>query len=169
MRASIPGLLAAVLTLAACSGAQFSPVQLQGDPMSISALAGSWAGEYAGGAGGRAGSLSFNLRSGSDSLYGDVTMTDPTGQAIRAVDAAEIHRTHVQSPQQLRIDFVAVRADSVRGTLEPYMSPDCNCVVGTTFLGQRSGNEIKGTFETRSGGQLRAQGTWAVKRTASGG
>jgi hypothetical protein len=164
------GRLAAVLALAGCSNPQFTPVQLQGDPTSIAALAGAWVGEYSGGAGGRAGSISFNLRSGSDSLYGDVTMTDPSGQAIRAADAAEIHRAHVQSPQGLRIDFVAVHSDSVRGTLEPYTSPDCSCVVGTTFLGRRSGNEIKGTFETRSGGQLRAQGSWAVKRvTGSAG
>ena len=166
MRASILGSLAAAFTLAACSSPQFTPIQLQGDPMSIAALAGAWVGEYSGGAGGRAGSISFNLRSGSDSLFGEVTMTDPTGQAIRAADAAEIHRMHVRTPQNLRIDFVAVHSDSLRGTLEPYTSPDCGCVVGTTFIGHRSANEIRGTFETRSGGQLRAQGTWAVKRVA---
>ena len=168
MRATLFGSLAAVLVLSGCS-TQYTPVQLQGDPTSISSLAGAWAGEYSGGAGGRAGTIAFNLRSGSDSLYGDVTMTDPAGQTIQAADAAEIHRMHVRSPQQLRIDFVAVQLDSVRGTLEPYTSPDCKCVVNTTFHGQRSGNEIKGTFETRGTGQIRAQGIWSVKRVGSAG
>jgi hypothetical protein len=35
------------------------------------------------------------LRSGTDSLYGDVVMVDPRGQTIRAADPAEVHRLHV--------------------------------------------------------------------------
>jgi hypothetical protein len=155
----------AVAVVVACQSAPQVPVRLQGDPTSLSRLAGSWTGSYWGGAGGRGGSLSFALRSGSDSLYGDVTMVDPRGQAIRAADRSDIHAAHVRSAQQLRIDFVAIRADSVRGVLEPYIAPDCECAVTTTFLGQVRGDEIKGTFQTRNAGRVQAEGAWEMKRT----
>jgi hypothetical protein len=165
MRHRVIATLSAVLALG-CSVRQ-TPVRLQGDPTSIARLAGSWSGEYWGGAGGRGGSLTFSLRSGTDSLYGDVVMVDPRGQTIRAADPADVHRLHVASPQQLRIDFVAVRADSVRGTLEPYVSPDCECTATTTFVGAVKGDRIDGTFTTRSGGREMAQGKWEMKRTSA--
>ncbi|MEO8563347.1 MAG: hypothetical protein ABI601_14785 [bacterium] len=154
----------ALLSAAGCQSQQFMPVQLQGDPLSISSLAGMWVGEYWGAAAGRGGSLTFTLRSGSDSLYGDVTMVDPAGQAIRAADTPDAHRTHMGASQQLRIDFVAVHADSVRGTLEPYVAPDCQCIVSTTFVGQMRGSEMKGTFATSNAGRVRAEGTWEMHR-----
>jgi len=157
----------AVFLVTGCQSTPQRPVRLEGDPASLARLAGTWSGQYWGGAGGRGGSLSFTLRSGSDSLYGDVAMVDPRGQTIRAADPASVHAMHVASPQQLRIDFVAVRADSVRGVLEPYIAPDCECTVNTTFFGQVRGNEIKGTFQTRNGGRVQAEGSWEMKRTGT--
>jgi len=154
----------AVALITGCGSASQMPVRLQGDPASMARLAGTWTGQYWGGGGGRGGSLSFTLRSGTDSLYGDVTMIDSRGQQIRAADPTGEHAMHVRSPQQLRIDFVAIRADSVRGILEPYVAPDCNCTVSTTFVGQVRGNEIKGTFQTRNGGRVQAEGAWEMKR-----
>jgi hypothetical protein len=148
-----------------CRTAPQAPVRLQGDATSLARLAGTWSGQYWGGSGGRGGSLSFSLRGGSDSLYGDVTMVDPRGQQIRAADPAGVHATHVRSSQQLRIDFVAIRTDSVRGVLEPYVAPDCECTVTTTFTGQIRGNQIAGTFQTRNGGRVQAEGSWEMKRT----
>jgi hypothetical protein len=166
MRHAMFGTLALAVT-AACHAAPQMPVRLQGDPASMARLAGSWSGQYWGGAGGRGGSLSFTLKSGSDSLYGDVSMIDPRGEPIRAADASGVHAMHVASPQQLRIDFVAIRADSVRGVLEPYLAPDCQCAVSTTFVGQVSGDEIKGTFQTRNAGRVQAEGTWEMKRSGA--
>ncbi|MFL5617465.1 MAG: hypothetical protein ACJ79A_03615 [Gemmatimonadaceae bacterium] len=163
MRRTLIGALVVALA-AGCRTTPQASVQLQGDPGSLARLAGSWAGQYWGGAGGRGGSLSFTLRSGSDSLYGDVTMVDPRGQPIRAADPQGVHAMHVGSPQQLRIDFAAVRADSIRGVLEPYIGPDCQCTLNTTFFGQVRGSEIKGTFQTRSGGRMQADGSWEMKR-----
>jgi hypothetical protein len=94
-------------------------------------------------------------------------MVDPRGQMIRAADPAEVHRLHVASPQQLRIDFVAVQADSVRGTLEPYVAPDCECTATTTFVGAVNGDRIDGTFVTRSGRREMAQGRWEMKHTSA--
>jgi hypothetical protein len=143
---------------------QSTPVPFRGDPVSITRLAGSWTGEYWGGAAGRGGSLAFTLRSGTDSLFGDVTMVSSTGQPLRPADPVEAHRAHVQTAQQLRIDFVAAQADSVRGTLEPYISPDCECIVGTAFVGQVHGDAISGTFETRNAGRVIATGRWEMHR-----
>jgi hypothetical protein len=161
-RTLIAGL--AVALVVACSTTPQVPVRLQGDPTSISRLAGDWSGEYWGASGGRGGSLSFSLRSGTDSLYGDVTMIDPRGQTIRSADPANVHAQHVRSPQQLRIDFVAVRDDSLRGVLEPYIAPDCDCAVSTTFSGQVKGDRITGTFQTRNSGRVQAEGNWEMKR-----
>ena len=158
------GMLALAIT-AACRTVPQAPVRLQGDAAAMARLAGSWSGQYWGGAGGRGGSLSFTLKSGSDSLYGDVAMIDPRGEPIRAADPSGVHAMHVASPQQLRIDFVAIRADSIRGVLEPYVAPDCQCAVSTTFVGQVSGDQIKGTFQTRNAGRVQAEGTWEMKRT----
>ena len=157
----------AVAFLAGCQSTPQRPVHLEGDPTSLARLAGSWTGQYWGGSGGRGGSLSFTLRSGSDSLYGDVSMVDPRGQTIRAADPASVHAQHVASPQQLRIDFVTIRADSVRGVLEPYVAPDCECTVNTTFVGQVRGNEMKGTFQTRNAGRVQAEGSWEMKRSGT--
>jgi hypothetical protein len=162
-------LVALALALSTACRTQNMPVRLQGDPVSIAWLAGSWAGEYWGGAAGRGGSLAFTLRSGTDSLYGDVTMVGSAGQPLQPADPMEVHRMHVQSAQQLRIDFVTAHADGVRGTLEPYVSPECTCTVNTTFIGRMRGDEITGTFETRSAGRVIAAGQWAMHRVSDGG
>ncbi|HEX7978570.1 MAG TPA: hypothetical protein VF461_08210 [Gemmatimonadaceae bacterium] len=165
-RAIIAGTV--VMLLAGCRTTPQVPVQLQGEPSAIARLAGAWVGEYWNGAGGRGGSLGFSLRNGSDSLYGDVTMLDPHGQQLRAADPMEAHRLHVQSPTRLRIDLVIAQGDSVHGVLEPYISPDCECAVSTTFFGRVSGNRIDGRFETRSAGRVRAEGKWELERKRGG-
>jgi hypothetical protein len=145
------------------------PVRVDGDPVSIAWLAGSWTGEYRGGNAARSGSLDFTLRRGTDSLYGDVTMVGSTGQPLRPADPLDVHRSHVQAPQQLRIDFVAVHADVVQGTLEPYISPDCECIVVTTFVGHVRGDAIAGIFATRNAGHVIAEGRWEMHRVGDDG
>jgi hypothetical protein len=157
--------LAAVLGVA-CQSHQM-PVRLQGDPVAIASLAGRWTGEYRGGAGGRAGSLTFTLRSGSDSLYGDVTMIDSKGQQLRHADPLNLHQMHVVSTQALRIEFAVAEADSVRGTIERYIAPDCDCVVTSTFVGRVQGDRITGRFETRNAGRALADGSWEMKRVGA--
>jgi hypothetical protein len=58
----------------------------------------------------------------------------------------------------LPIDFVAVHADVVENALEPYVSPDCDCIVSTTFVGQVRGDEIAGSFAKRSAGRVITEG-----------
>jgi hypothetical protein len=145
------------------------PVRIEGDPVSIAWLAGSWTGEYWGGNAARSGSLDFTLGRGTDSLYGDVSMVGATGQPLRPADPMDVHRSHVRAPQRLRIDFVAVHADVVQGTLEPYVSPDCECIVVTTFVGQVRGHAIAGMFATQSEGHVIAEGRWEMHRVEDDG
>jgi len=156
----------AIAVLSACASSS-TPVRVRGDPVTIAWLAGSWDGEYWGGSGGRRGSLSLHLESGTDSLYGDVLMTDPRGNVVQSADPTVVHQQHVQSSQRLRIQFVAAHSDSVRGVLEPYVSPDCQCTVSTAFVGKVQGNEVTGTFATRRASEVWAQGFWRMTRTGS--
>jgi hypothetical protein len=165
MRRVILGSLVFAL-VAGCRSIPPTPVQLQGSPVTIARLAGTWVGEYWGGAAGRGGSVTFSLRAGSDSLYGDVTMVDARGQQLHSVDPMDVHRAHVQSSQHLRIDIVMAQGDSVRGVLEPYIAPDCECAVSTMFFGAVNGDRITGRFETRNRGEVRAAGSWELKRVS---
>ncbi|HET9012088.1 MAG TPA: hypothetical protein VFN38_09765 [Gemmatimonadaceae bacterium] len=153
----------AVVLSAGCR-TQNLPVQLQGEPTAIAWLAGDWGGEYWGGQSGRSGTINFFLAPGTDSAYGDVTMLTPVGRPLVPVDAMDEHRLHVRAAQSLRIDFVSVAGGEVTGMLEPYLSPDCDCAVSTTFRGRVSGNVISGTFVTSSKTGLRSEGLWRVTR-----
>lgn len=154
-----------MLLALACSSQPLSSVRLQGDPRSIASLAGRWGGEYWGASAGRRGSLSFEVRPGTDTLYGDVTLMDALGNMVRPADPADVHRLHVRAPQLLRIEFVMASQDSLRGVLEPYVSPDCDCVVTTSFAGALDKDRITGTFETRSASVgVLAHGFWRMER-----
>jgi hypothetical protein len=154
------------LSLVAAVACQYrpTPISLQGEPSSIAALRGQWSGEYWGKVSERRGSLSFSIAATGDSAFGDVIMFSPQGQQIRPLDAAPQHRLHSASSQALRIDFVRVGASMVSGTLEPYIAPDCECQVSTTFTGNVQGDTIRGTFITngRQGGNR--DGNWMMTR-----
>jgi hypothetical protein len=81
-----------------------------------------------------------------------------------AADNPAQHRLHARSPQVLQVSFVAVADARVSGTLEPYLAPDCQCVVHTTFTGSISGDVVKGTFVTRVPGGAEQGGRWKVMR-----
>jgi hypothetical protein len=144
---------------------QAPPVSLQGDDTDISVIAGRWSGEYTGVQSGRSGSILFTVQAGKDTAYGDVMMTPQLNQTLRAADhGTPAHGQHVSTPDLLRVTFIRVRGGSIEGSLEPYVAPDCNCVVTTVFRGRLAGNEIKGDFETRGEGGLRQGGSWSVTR-----
>jgi hypothetical protein len=66
----------------------------------------------------------------------------------------------------LFIRFVNVEDNRVSGAMEPYPSPDCECMLHTTFTGLRRGNRIEGTFLTRHEdcGMKTESGTWWAER-----
>ena len=151
-------------TLAACRY-QRTPVPLQGAPGDIGALAGSWEGEYFGAESRRNGSIMFTVQAGRDTAYGDVVMEVSPGQRITAADVTSgAHVAHARAPDILHVTFVNVRGGFVEGILEPYVAPDCNCVVTTTFRGTVQGDVVRGNYLTTGTVGLRQTGTWSVRR-----
>jgi hypothetical protein len=160
-------LLLLAVTASALAGCrhQAPGVSLQGDDSDISGIAGRWSGEYAGAQSGRSGSILFTVQAGKDTAYGDVMMTPQINQTLRAADhGTAAHGLHVSSPEMLRVTFIRVRGGSIEGSLEPYVAPDCNCVVTTVFRGTLSANRIEGDFVTRGASGLQQQGRWSVTR-----
>lgn len=131
------------LVVAACGAGQ-KEVAVQGTDMDLARVAGDWQGEYKGNESGRTGPVSFSLQMGSHTAEGQVVMGGAT---------------------PLKIEFVKVKQDEVKGTIAPYTDPNCSCQVETTFLGTLGDDVINGSFESRisTTGQLQT-GTWSVSR-----
>jgi hypothetical protein len=155
--------LVAAAAVGACRS-QPSLVPLQGSPPEIAALAGEWSGEYGGAQSGRSGSIVLRITAGGDTAYGDVVMVANTGQRPVAAHDAREHQAHARSAEVLRVAFVRVGAGQVSGVLEPYVAPDCQCRVTTSFSGTVRDNVIEGTFVTRGAGALEQSGRWRVSR-----
>ena len=155
----------ALVTLLGGCRYQPTPVPLQGAPADISALAGTWEGTYESAQSGRSGTFTLDVRAGKDTAFGDVVMTPRAGQPFTAADVdSPAHALHSPSPQVLRITFVRVIGGMVEGTMEPYMAPDCQCVVTTVFQGVVNRNTINGEYVTHGAMGLRQQGTWNAER-----
>jgi hypothetical protein len=155
-----------LLALTAC-GASRSPVPVVGTSNDLSALAGEWAGDYSSAESGRSGSISFTLRSASDSAFGDVTMI-PAGlgrplQPWRGGDNMT-GASQVAPSTTLTIRFVRVQAGHVSGTLDPYADPQNGQRLLTTFTGEVKGNTIDGTYTTRLPSGETQSGRWTVQR-----
>ncbi|HSJ15441.1 MAG TPA: hypothetical protein VK939_13550 [Longimicrobiales bacterium] len=155
--------LALVAVLLACGGMS-TRVPLYGD---VSRLTGEWRGQYTSDESGRAGSIAFRLEAGRDTARGDVLMFVP-----RAPNEAPSFQPAGQpaplppDARPLRIRFVQVDADRVRGRLDPYPDPACGCMVETIFEGRLQGDVITGTFTTRHLERDRVQrGRWHVHRS----
>ena len=156
--------IALAALLAACRY-QPTPVPLIASAADISALAGDWSGEYSSVQSGRSGTISFTIRSGKDTAWGDVLMTPKRGAGIRAADANTLeHARHESLPELLQVTFVRVSGGMIEGTLEPYTAPDCQCVVTTVFQGTLKGNQIDGQYVTHGSMGLRQDGVWSMQR-----
>jgi hypothetical protein len=156
---------AGLVSICAC-GSSKNPapaVPVAGTRSSIASLAGRWEGEYSSEATGRSGSVVFDLKPGDTVARGDVLMV-PRGahapaEASRLPGTSETLQT---MPQVLRIGFV------VKGTMDPYRDPDCDCEVQTTFVGRVSGDTIEGTFTTTGAGASPiTTGRWKMTRKKS--
>ena len=158
-------LLATVLITAACA-ANPSPVPMVGPSRDLSALAGEWNGEYRSDETGRSGVITFKLQAGADTAFGDVLMI-PRETMPAMPEPQAMPDTRRAIPQVLIIRFVRVRAGEISGTINPYRSPDCGCLLSTVFRGQMRGDRIDGTFLIRhSENDMPPQrGTWWASRT----
>lgn len=128
----------------------------------MAVLSGDWDGSYWTASSAARGKLKLFIGAGVESEYGDVTLTTPLGEHPIA-DEGPAHRAHTRLAQSLRIDLARVVDGRLMGVLEPYVSPDCGCVVTTTFSGAISGDTIRGTFARRgNGGDV--DGEWMAIR-----
>ena len=162
MRAGVA--LLALLMATACRYRP-EPIPIQGARDDIARLAGTWVGEYSGTTSGRNGSITFMLKAGTDSAFGDVLMV-PRGamNELSPADNPVEHQRHAGSAQVLRISFVSISAHRVTGTLEPYIAPDCDCTVRTAFTGTIGVDAVEGTFVSRAPGGYEQIGRWRVVR-----
>jgi hypothetical protein len=156
--------LLTVLALGGCSSttSPAPPVPVSGSSAEVSALAGRWEGSYSSEATGRSGSIVFELHPGDQVARGDVLMIPKDGSgAETAVPAQSIHGM----PQVLTISFVSAEGGVLKGTMNPYRDPQCECEVQTTFVGRLSGDTIEGTFTTTPnvGGRI-TTGHWSMTR-----
>jgi hypothetical protein len=154
--------LAALALAAACSSNPAPPVPVQGSD--LSALSGRWIGDYSSTETGRSGSIVFELRSGDKTAHGDVLMKPrQDGGSTSTPSTSEALRT---MPQMLNISFVSATGGTLRGTMDPYRDPECDCQVQTTFVGSFAGKDkISGTFTTTpQGAGTISTGRWMVSR-----
>ena len=136
-------LISIAFAAAACGGSQ-QDVAVRGNDMDLARVQGDWEGTYTGTDSGRTGQVKFSLQLGHHTADGEVVMNGAT---------------------PLKIEFVNVKKNEVKGTIAPYTDPTCSCEVSTTFTGTLSDNAINGQFETKVSktGQVQT-GTWSVER-----
>lgn len=155
--------LVAALAWGCASQNPAPPVPVEGGD--LSALAGHWVGEYSSAETGRTGSIVFELKSGDKIAHGDVLMkpkeeTDSGGSKLPGGNDPMRG-----APQILNINFVNASGGVLRGTMDPYRDPACDCRVVTTFVGRLSGDTIEGTFTTTpEGAGTLTTGRWRMTR-----
>jgi hypothetical protein len=136
-------------------------IEISADDFDVSPLIGQWSGEYANPETGRSGTVAFTLRAGESAAFGEVVMV-PNTAALGVPSGSS-----AQARTPLRINFIRKEGGGVVGTLDPYVDPECNCRVKTTFQGKFSDSAtIEGTFATEgvAGGRAPTGGNWRVKR-----
>ena len=144
-----------------------APVPVVGDSWSITDIAGEWTGEYRGTNNNRTGSIYFKLAAGRDTAFGDVVMAPRLSLNGAYTDHSPIvPRVPKDRPRTLFIRFVRVENDRVSGVMDPYLSPDCDCLLSTAFSGVRRGDRIQGTYVTqhRECDMPPERGTWWAER-----
>jgi hypothetical protein len=160
--------LLAILPVAACSSSQ-QPIRVLADMADLARLRGAWYGEYGSAETGRNGTIDFTLEAGKDWAYGSVVMS------VRYLETPLQFPEQIQGPQlrwkifrNLTVNFVAVDDGMIRGTMDPYLDPLCNCTVTTTFEGKIDKDSISGTYSTMTSTLGPAtKGIWKANRKKS--
>ena len=158
----------ALTVLTACAWKR-TPVPVITDNGSSALLVGTWSGEYKSRDTGRSGSITFEMASEKDTAYCDVVMV-PKVQTLQSTTREPQYQPMrgESLAQPLKIRLIRLGEGRVSGTLDPYLDPECNCPVSTTFEGTIvNGNTIEGTFITQGAGVQTSSGTWKVKRQAA--
>jgi hypothetical protein len=165
---SLPVGLAALL--AACSSQQSPAPEIPvgaAKKSDRSALVGKWFGEYSSQDTGRSGSIVFEFKEG-ETAHGDVLMWPKGSRNVMAPSEVKaLPEDQLKTmPQILQISFVEAKGGYLTGNMDPYIDPDCNCEVHTTFGGSIDGEVIVGDFtiERLDHPGKAAKGKWKVTR-----
>ena len=156
----------AVLAMAGL-GCRYRPevVPVWGHTGDLNRLAGEWTGEYSSPDSRRTGTIAFLITAHGDSAFGEVHMVIPVEESLpRPVDLVTEHSAHAQSSDRLSVQFVRIAGGGVRGELEPYIAPDCECRVRTVFTGTIDDGVVSGTFLTTTDWGGTQAGRWRVVR-----
>lgn len=161
-------IISVVLLFWGCNTARI-PVDLFGGSVDLSLLEGEWKGEYFSKDTGRSGTLEFTLTTEKERAFGNVLMI-PRGsqEPYRPAGFRDKAEVDPRFPELLTISFVKVMGGKVRGELTPYMDPDMQRRLYTTFEGVVMEDTIEGTFESRiEGSPIYFYGQWIVYRRKS--
>jgi hypothetical protein len=155
-------------------------VPVMGSSSARAKLVGRWEGEYKSAATGRSGTIVFEFK--KDVGRGDVLMmpkgaTEPLRpahpesaagrDAQTKPDSSTVDET-LRTMQVLNIRFIETSEGALAGVLDPYIDPNCNCEVKTSFNGAIHGDRIEGTFTSKPiAGGPEATGQWSVTRKSS--
>ncbi len=140
-------------------------VPIWGDIGDMDRLAGKWAGEYSSPDSRRTGTITFTITAHGDSAFGEVLMAIPAEENLpRPRSLVTGHSDHAGSADLLSVQFVRVAGGGVRGELEPYIAPDCECRVRTMFTGTIDGDAVSGGFLTTTDWGGKQEGRWRVVR-----
>jgi hypothetical protein len=156
---------ATVLGAMACASVTPPPIPVIGTRAAIDSLAGEWRGSYSSPAAGRDGTITFILMAGRDTANGEVIMIPSAfGVPMQPVESRVGEPRPL--PRVLTITFVRTGDGRVRGTLDEYIDPDCECAMYAWFTGTFTGpDKIAGTFETVTRRDDRVmRGEWSVTR-----
>lgn len=142
-----------------------APVPMEGSRAELDSLSGTWSGTYQVSGGSRHGVVRFTMRTGADTAHGEVEIT--FARALRLYGDATDEQLPRSPCRVLEISFVRVEAGLIRGSLEPYWDPDCECRTFTAFEGRVTGRDrVEGTFTSRPApdAPVRVSGRWFAAR-----
>ena len=163
--------MVAVLAMAAL-GCRYRAevVPIWGDPGGLLSLAGEWTGDYSSADSHRRGTIIFSITARGDSAFGEVLMvSDAEDVSPRPADLLESHSRHATSAEILNIQFVRVADGRIRGELESYIAPDCECPVTAVSTGTVDADAVSGVYRTTTDWGGRQGGIWRAVRTRRAG
>jgi hypothetical protein len=137
------------LPLAAACTATTSQVNVRGQLKDRIQISGEWMGRFGAIEEGKAGRMRLLLREGRN-----------TGEA-------SVKFAKTGKPETVKVTELQVKGSRVAGTLDPYRSKGCSCLVRTEFRGLIQGDIMDGTFvSTFEDKRKPVKGNWSMRRAA---
>lgn len=141
------------------------PIPVEGPRGDLSALAGTWTGQYWSEVSGRRGTVRFRLRTGADTAYGEVEMTFSPALHLYGDDETADPALRREPCTAIDITVVRIEQRKIRGILAPYWDPDCDCRARTIFEGELADDHIAGVFTSRrDADSIPVTGSWFANR-----